>query len=131
MSQASFSPLIMPEPKPARIRPYKPSDEKPVRFMIGQAQMEALAYANNRSTFLFFSISFLYFFRAPSRADEPPPPVPAYLHPVTLAIWIAVSAMFAQYMRWWPNAEYGFLSWLRMLPAFFAPAVPIMFFIDW
>jgi hypothetical protein len=50
---------------------------------------------------------------------------------VTLAIWIALSSMFAQYMGWWPNAYYGVLSWLRMLPAFFAPAVPIMFFIDW
>jgi hypothetical protein len=39
--------------------------------------------------------------------------------------------MFAQYMNWWPNAEFGMLSWLQMLPAFFAPAVPIMFFVDW
>jgi hypothetical protein len=39
--------------------------------------------------------------------------------------------MFAQYMHWWPNSEYGYLSWLQMLPAFFAPAVPIMFFVDW
>ena len=52
MSQASFfrSSCIMSEPKPARIRAYKPSDEKPVRFMVGHAQMEPLAYANNRST---------------------------------------------------------------------------------
>jgi hypothetical protein len=71
--------------------------------MVGQAQMESLAYANNRT----------------------------YFHPVTLAIWIAVSSMFAQYMHWWPNSEYGYLSWLQMLPAFFAPAVPIMFFVDW
>lgn len=56
---------------------------------------------------------------------------PAYFHPVTLAIWIAVSSMFAQYMHWWPNSEYGMLSWLQVLPAFFAPAVPIMFFVDW
>jgi hypothetical protein len=39
----------MPEPAPARIRAYIPSDEKQVRFMIGQAQMEPLAYANNKS----------------------------------------------------------------------------------
>jgi hypothetical protein len=39
----------MPEPAPARIRAYSPSDEKQVRFMIGQAQMEPLAYANNKS----------------------------------------------------------------------------------
>jgi hypothetical protein len=23
------------------------------------------------------------------------------------------------------------LGWLQLLPAFFAPAVPIMFFVDW
>jgi len=34
-------------------------------------------------------------------------------------------------MDWWPNAEYGLWSWLQVLPAFFAPAVPIMFLIDW
>jgi hypothetical protein len=57
----------------------------------------------------------------------------AYFHPLTLAVWICVSSAFAQYMDWWPNAdlEYGLWSWLRVLPAFFAPAVPIMFLIDW
>ncbi len=44
----------MPEPLPARIRAYSPRDEKEVRFMVGQAQMESLAYANNRSKVLFF-----------------------------------------------------------------------------
>ncbi len=39
----------MPEPLPARIRAYTPQDEKEVRFMVGQAQMESLAYANNSS----------------------------------------------------------------------------------
>jgi hypothetical protein len=39
----------MPEPLPARIRAYSPRDGKEVRFMVGQAQMESLAYANNRS----------------------------------------------------------------------------------
>jgi len=71
--------------------------------MVGQAQMESLAYANNRT----------------------------YFHPVTLAIWIAISSVFTQYMNWWPNNEYGILSWLKVLPAFFAPAVPIMFYVDW
>ena len=37
------------EPPPSRIREYTPRDEKQVRFMIGQAQMESLAYANNSS----------------------------------------------------------------------------------
>jgi hypothetical protein len=87
----------------ARIRPYAKRDEKEVRFMIGQAHMEPLAYANQK----------------------------LYFHPLTLAIWIGFSSVFTQYMNWWPNSEYGFLSWLRVLPAFFASAVPIMFYIDW
>jgi len=93
----------MPEQARVRIRAYSPRDERQVRFMVGQAQMEPLAYANNRM----------------------------YFHPITLAVWIAVSSMFAQYMNWWPNSTYGILGWLQVLPAFFAPAVPIMFFIDW
>jgi hypothetical protein len=49
---SGFFPFIMPKPPlPARIRAYVPSDEKQVRFMVGQAQMESLAYANNQSTF--------------------------------------------------------------------------------
>jgi hypothetical protein len=121
---ASF-PFIMPEPLPARIRAYAPSDEKEVRFMVGQAQMESLAYANHRCTGLFF-------FRVVQPDHDPPSPLlPAYFHPVTLAIWIAISSVFAQYMDWWPNSTHGILSWLQVLPAFFAPAVPVMFFIDW
>ncbi|KAI0067681.1 hypothetical protein BV25DRAFT_1846818 [Artomyces pyxidatus] len=87
----------------ARIRRYIPDDEKQVRFMVGQAQMENLAYANNR----------------------------AYFHPLTLAIWIAVSSVFAQILGSWPDPSHGFLGYLQVLPAFFTPMVPIMFFIDW
>jgi len=87
----------------ARIRAYSPRDEREVRFMIGQAHMEPLAYANNGT----------------------------YFHPLTLAVWIGLSSMFAHYMDWWPNSSYGILSWLQVLPAFFASAVPVMFYIDW
>ena len=38
----------MPEPLSARIRAYSGRDEKEVRFMIGQAHMEPLAYANQQ-----------------------------------------------------------------------------------
>lgn len=71
--------------------------------MIGQAHMEPLAYANQH----------------------------LYFHPLTLAIWIGFSSIFTQYMNWWPNSEYGVMSWLRVLPGFFATAVPVMFYIDW
>ncbi|KAH8998992.1 hypothetical protein EDB86DRAFT_3076029 [Lactarius hatsudake] len=93
----------MPETPTARIRAYTKRDEKEVRFMIGQAQMEPLAYANHQM----------------------------YFHPLTLAVWIGFSSIFTHYMNWWPNSEYGILSWLQVLPAFFASAVPVMFFIDW
>ncbi|TFY78298.1 hypothetical protein EWM64_g5714, partial [Hericium alpestre] len=86
-----------------RIRAYQPADEKPVRFMVGQSQMELLAFANNNM----------------------------YFHPLTLAIWIAVSSVFAQVMHWWPESGHSVFGYLRVLPAFFAPAVPIMFWIDW
>ncbi|KAI9460859.1 hypothetical protein BJY52DRAFT_1117599 [Lactarius psammicola] len=93
----------MPETPTARIRPYSRRDEKEVRFMIGQAQMEPLAYANQH----------------------------VYFHPLTLAVWIGFSSAFTHYMNWWPNSEYGILSWLQVLPAFFASAVPVMFYVDW
>ena len=37
-------------PERLYIRPYEQEDEKQVRFMVGQAQMEHLAFANNRGT---------------------------------------------------------------------------------
>ena len=74
----------------ARIRPYQPRDEKQVRFMVGQAQMEPLAFANNRGQCEQTS------FAAPTDAKNRPA---AYFHPVTLAIWIAVSSIFAQFMK--------------------------------
>jgi len=58
----------MPEPTPTRIRAYIPSDEKQVRFMVGQAQMESLAFANSSSeqSTTFFLIP------EPSHADRRP-----------------------------------------------------------
>lgn len=37
-------------PERLYIRSYEQEDEKQVRFMVGQAQMEHLAFANNRGT---------------------------------------------------------------------------------
>ena len=119
----------MPEQLPARIRAYSPQDEKEVRFMVGQAQMESLAYANNRSKVL--SSNYCSVTHSDTHTRLRFSSSLAYFHPVTLAIWIAVSSVFAQYMNWWPNNTYGILSWLQVLPAFFAPAVPIMFYVDW
>ncbi|KZT06924.1 uncharacterized protein LAESUDRAFT_749833 [Laetiporus sulphureus 93-53] len=87
----------------ARIRPFQPSDEKLVHFMIGKANMDALAVANRQ----------------------------AYFHPLILALWVGLSATFVQVMGWWPDAERGSLGWVRPIPAFACIAVPLMFLCDW
>ncbi|KAF9241323.1 hypothetical protein BU15DRAFT_87245 [Melanogaster broomeanus] len=92
----------MVKPK-ATIRPYKPDDEKLVRFTFGKAIMEGLAVANKR----------------------------AALHPFTLSIWVAISCIMIQFMAWWPNTQHGWIGWLSPLPAFGCWGVPILFALDW
>jgi GNAT superfamily N-acetyltransferase len=87
----------------ARIRPFLLSDDKLVRFAIGQAIMESLAVANRR----------------------------AYFHPLTIAVWLLVSSIFTEVMEWWPKSQYGILGYLSPLRAFASTAVPIMYLIDW
>jgi len=88
----------------ALIRPFKLSDDKQVRFVIGKATLGCLAVANRQS----------------------------YLHPFTVSLWIALSCIMIQLMHWWPDfEEYGYLSYMRPIPAFGSTAVPIMFLIDW
>ncbi|KAH9835599.1 uncharacterized protein C8Q71DRAFT_87665 [Rhodofomes roseus] len=87
----------------ARIRPFQPSDDKDVRFIVGKAAMEPLAVANMK----------------------------VYMHPITLAIWGGLSCIFIQYMQWWPHPDYGFLGYFLPLPGFACMAVPIMFLCDW
>ncbi|KAF8168051.1 hypothetical protein B0H34DRAFT_684021 [Crassisporium funariophilum] len=87
----------------ARIRPYQASDENLVKFMVSKANFATLAVANNR----------------------------VYTHPITVAIWFALSAVFVQWMSWWPAAKFGWIGYLRPLPALASTAVPIMFFVDW
>ena len=53
------------------------------------------------------------------------------MHPVILAIWFALSSVFVQYMKWWPNPQLGWSEYLKILPGFAAMAVPVMFFVDW
>ncbi|KIM48156.1 hypothetical protein M413DRAFT_439880 [Hebeloma cylindrosporum] len=87
----------------AAIRNYEPSDKKLVHFMVGKSNLQALAVANNK----------------------------IYTHPITIALWIAMSSVFISYMSWWPASRYGWLAYLRPLPALASMAVPIMFFVDW
>ncbi|KAF8973972.1 hypothetical protein BDZ97DRAFT_1912415 [Flammula alnicola] len=88
----------------AVIRPYAADDKKLVQFAVSKANFQVLAAANNKM----------------------------YTHPVTIAIWLALSSVFIQMMSWWPsNQQHGWLGYLKPLPALASVAVPIMFFIDW
>ncbi|KAI5124686.1 hypothetical protein M0805_004294 [Coniferiporia weirii] len=89
----------------AVIRPYlhQDDDNKLVRFMVAKACMEPLAVANHK----------------------------AMTNPWTIAVWIVLSSAFIQTMGWWPDPDFGFLGYLRPLPAFAAMSLPLIFLIDW
>jgi len=55
----------------------------------------------------------------------------AYGHPMVLAIGIALSSIFVQYLGWWPRPEFGFMGYLAPFPGFAVVAVPILFAVDW
>jgi len=104
----------------ALIRPYAARDLKLVKFMVGKANLQSLAVANNKSTWSFVC-------QRPALKKMSL----AYIHPITLALWFALSSAFMQAMSWWPTGEHGLLGYLRPFPAFAAVAVPLMFFVDW
>jgi hypothetical protein len=106
----------------AVIRSYEAGDRKLVLFMVSKSNMEALAVANNTSTLesLSFAVRSLRVFFL----------LLAYLHPITLAVWIGLSAVFVQLMDWWPN-ELGLWSYLRTMIGFATMAFPILAYIDW
>jgi len=85
-----------------QIRPFSASDLKEVRMLLGMSAMEQLAVANQR----------------------------CYIHPLFLSIWVLVSCLFVQYMKWWPQWEPRW-TWLLPLPAFASSAAPFLFGIDW
>jgi hypothetical protein len=104
---------------PARIRQYERNDERLVRFVLGKTYLEPLTVANRRGTFGTFTTAATLKFST------------AYVHPIFLSVWVALSSIMAQYMNWWPSYGYGALRWLAPLPAFASMAVPLMFLIDW
>jgi len=93
----------MPEAHDAQIRPYQPNDNKLVRFNIGKANFGVLGTANHR----------------------------VCTHPIMIAIWLALSSIFVQFMKWWPIPGSGYLGYLKPVPAFASMAVPLMFLVDW
>ncbi|KAJ7361681.1 hypothetical protein DFH08DRAFT_844860 [Mycena albidolilacea] len=87
----------------ALIRPIDDSDDKLVRFMVAKANMESLAAANRRALY----------------------------SPLYIAVWLALSAAFIEFMDWYPKPHYGFLGYLQPLPGFATIFVPLMFAVDW
>ncbi|CAA7266484.1 unnamed protein product [Cyclocybe aegerita] len=71
--------------------------------MVSKANLQGLAVANNK----------------------------VYTHPITIAIWVALSSVFIHLMNWWPASVHGFMGYLKPIPAFASTAVPVMFFVDW
>ncbi|KAF8525994.1 hypothetical protein BU17DRAFT_41133 [Hysterangium stoloniferum] len=88
---------------PPAIRLLAQNDLKVVRYLLGLSIMEPLGRANNE----------------------------AYFHPLTIASWMALSAVMVQLMGWWPKSGHGWFGYLSPLPALAAVAVPLMFFFDW
>ena len=54
-----------------------------------------------------------------------------YSHPLVLSTWIGLACAFAEYMNWWPRADYGIYGYLSPVPAFGSLAIVFMFGIDW
>ncbi|RDX55914.1 hypothetical protein OH76DRAFT_1370484 [Lentinus brumalis] len=87
----------------ARIRPVELADQRLVRFLIGKAGMEPIATANRK----------------------------VYTNPLVLAVWVGLSCVFVEYMKWWPKPEHGFMGYLLPVPAFGALSIAFMAAADW
>ncbi|KAH9849808.1 hypothetical protein C2E23DRAFT_905612 [Lenzites betulinus] len=87
----------------ARMRPVEAADRKLVLFAIGKAEMEPIATANRK----------------------------LYSNPLVLALWIGLSSVFVEYMKWWPKPEHGIFGYLSPIPALGAVSIAFMFAIDW
>ena len=106
----------------AKIRPYidNVEDNKLFRFMVGKARMEPLAVSNS------LSMSLLSFHKTLSFTS-----LSVYTSRFGIAIWLAVSSALVPFLHWWPTGDYGYLGYLRPLPAYAICALPLMFLVDW
>lgn len=95
----------MAEDTQARIRLFNDSerDQRRVRFYVGKSEMEGLTAAN----------------------------VSMYSNPFFLAVWVALSSAFVQFMKWWPKTENGWMGYFSPVPAFISMWMPLMFACDW
>ncbi|KAF5356327.1 hypothetical protein D9756_003804 [Leucocoprinus leucothites] len=94
------------ENKTPRIRTLVTADKKLALFVVGKANLESLAVANQQ----------------------------VYSHPFALGLWMLLSFGFIYIMNWWPTSyrgALGILGYLKTLPAFASIAVPLMFLVDW
>ena len=110
----------------AVIRPYVHENEenKLVRFTIGKAAMEPLALGNIKRNPFLIQFVLLGLFKSISRFI-------VSIHPITIAIWLAVSSACIQLLNWWPDPKIGILGYFRPLPILAAAFLPFVFFFDW
>lgn len=109
----------------AIIRPYNHNkDNKLFRFMLGKSRMEPLAIANRES-----GDSSSSMFR--QQLTDNSIFTLVYKNRFSLALWILISSVLVQVMQWWPATEFGWLGWLRPLPAYAICSLPLMFLVDW
>jgi len=94
----------MPDDQEAIIRSATfPDDDKLIRLFVGKSRMEPLAIANHK-----FMIS-----------------------RTTIAVWLAVASAVVSLMNWWPNAELGWMGYVRPIPVYPVTFLPIVFCVDW
>lgn len=53
------------------------------------------------------------------------------MHPLFLALWIALSCITIQVFDLWPRAGLPWWAYLKPVPIFTAFLVPLMFLVDW
>ena len=88
--------------------------------MIGKANMQALAVANNKGQFRTLISGF-------SASDGHA----VYTNPLAIAIWLGLASVMIQLLGWWPGERFGWMEYLKPLPALASCAVPVMFLVDW
>ena len=110
----------------AVIRPYVHENEenKLVRFTIGKAAMEPLALGNIKRNSFLIQFVLLGLSKSISRLI-------VSIHPITIAIWLAVSSACIQLLNWWPDPKIGILGYFRPLSILAAAFLPFVFFFDW
>ena len=104
-----------PAAQPTGIRPYRESDLKEVRMMVGTSVMEGLARANKQSEFC----------RIHHSGTSTESPSIAYFHPLILTIYIVTALALDYHLGWLPREDIWW-SPISLLTGFGAAALPLL-----